>query len=101
MITVANRIPIKPEYARAFEDRFLSRPGMVENQPGFISYHLLRPAAEGDPYVVLTFRESQELYESWVNSEDFQQRHTGPKTLPMEAFAGRNKVELHQVIARK
>ena len=43
MITVANRIYVKQEYADAFEQRFRDRAGLVDKMPGFISNHVLRP----------------------------------------------------------
>lgn len=54
MITVANRIYVKPEYAEAFETAFRERAGLVDGMPGFVSNQVLRPVNEGDPYVVLT-----------------------------------------------
>ncbi len=53
MITVANRISVKPEYAEAFETAFRERAGLVDGMPGFVSNQVLRPVNEGDPYVVL------------------------------------------------
>ena len=37
MITVANRIYVKPEYAEAFEAAFRDRAGLVDGMPGFVS----------------------------------------------------------------
>jgi len=36
MITVANRIYVKPEYSDAFERVFRERAGLVDKMPGFI-----------------------------------------------------------------
>ena len=46
MITVANRIYVKREYADAFEKRFRERAGLVDKMPGFISNQVLRPVNE-------------------------------------------------------
>ena len=43
MITVANRIYVKPEYGEAFEARFRDRAGLVDGMPGFVSNMVLRP----------------------------------------------------------
>ena len=43
MITVANRIFVKAEFADAFEQRFRDRAGLVDRMPGFISNYVLRP----------------------------------------------------------
>lgn len=100
MITVANRIYVNPEYAEAFEQRFLDRAGLVDDMPGFIANMVLRPTAEGDPYVVLTFWESQEAFENWVNSDAFQKGHARSGSLPREAFTQRNKLEVHEVFSQ-
>lgn len=55
MITVANRIYVKPEYAEAFETAFRDRAGLVDGMPGFVSNQVLRPVNDGDPYVVFMF----------------------------------------------
>ncbi len=97
MITVANRINVKPEYADAFEQRFAERAGLVDGMPGFISNQVLRPANPDDPYVVLTFWESREAFEAWTRSDAFRQGHAQSSTLPRDAFTG-SKLEVHQVI---
>lgn len=58
MIVTCNRIPVKPEYAAAFEERFADRSTLVDGMKGFISFQLLRPTKAEDPYVVMTFWES-------------------------------------------
>jgi heme-degrading monooxygenase HmoA len=63
MITVANRIYVKPEYADAFEARFRERAGLVDKMPGFVSNQILRPVNEGDPYIVFTSPNVLELHE--------------------------------------
>ena len=44
MIVTANRIPVNPEFADAFEARFANRAGLVDNMPGFVANYVLRPA---------------------------------------------------------
>lgn len=97
MITVANRIFVRPEYAQAFEERFLQRPRLVDGMPGFIENHVLRPTKEGEPFVVLTFWESLEAFRAWTSSENFKEGHKGGSTLPKEAFSAPNIVEIHEV----
>ena len=100
MIAVANRIPVNPEHAAAFEQRFLDRPGQVERQPGFIATHLLRPTAEGQPYTVLTYWESRAAFEAWRGSPEFKEGHKGGHTLPAGTVAGRNVLEIWEVFSR-
>lgn len=98
MIVTANRIPVNPEYAEAFEARFVDRAGLVDTMPGFISNHVLRPATPDTPYIVLTYWESKEHFDAWVNSDAFRQGHARSGSLPREAFAGRNQLEMFEVV---
>lgn len=99
MIAVANRIYVHPEYADAFESRFQDRAGLVDEMEGFISNQVLRPTAEGDPYVVLTFWESRDAFQNWVGSDAFRKGHARSGTLPDEAFPKKSKLEIHDVIS--
>ena len=98
MITVANRIYVRPEYADAFEARFRERAGLVDKMPGFISNQILRPVNEGDPYVVFTTWQSRQDFLNWVRSDAFVRGHAQSGTLPKEAFSRSNVLELHEVI---
>jgi heme-degrading monooxygenase HmoA len=98
MITVANRIYVKQEYAEAFEERFRERAGLVDQMPGFVSNHVLRPVNEGDPYVVFTLWNSREDFLNWVRSDAFVKGHAQSGTLPKEAFSKSNVLEMHEVV---
>ncbi|CAM3838851.1 antibiotic biosynthesis monooxygenase family protein [Deinococcus frigens] len=98
MITVMNRIAVKPEYAEQFEARFLDRARLVDEMPGFVSNQVLRPVNPGDPHVVLTLWESRAAFEAWTSSDAFVKGHARSGSLPKEAFSGPNKLEIHEVI---
>lgn len=98
MITVANRIYVKPEYADAFEERFRQRAGLVDGMPGFISNQVLRPVNEGDPYVVFTVWNSRQNFLDWVRSDEFVKGHAQSGSLPKDAFSAANVLELHEVV---
>lgn len=98
MITVANRIPVKPEAAEAFEETFQKRLGGVDRFDGFIAFQLLRPHKPDDPYVVLTFWDKEESFRAWTTSEDFKQQHRGSRELAKTVFSGPVKIEIHDVI---
>ncbi len=98
MIVTCNRIPVNPEYAEAFEQRFADRASLVDGMPGFISFQLLRPKQEGEPYVVMTFWESEADFEAWTESKAFKEGHARSGSLPPEAFAGHPKLEMYEVI---
>lgn len=99
MITVANRIYVHPEYHEAFEARFKDRAGLVDGMPGFVANHVLRPTEAGAPFVVLTFWESHEHFRAWTESDAFRQGHARSGSLPREAFAGKNVLEVHEVVS--
>lgn len=98
MIVTCNRIPVNPEHAAAFEKRFEDRASLVDGMPGFISFQLLRPLKEGDPYIVMTFWESREAFENWTQSAEFKEGHARSGKLPPDTFMGHPKLELHEVI---
>lgn len=98
MIVTCNRIPVNPEHAEAFEQRFADRASLVDGMPGFISFQLLRPKKEGDPYVVMTFWESEADFVAWTESKAFKEGHARSSTLPPEAFTGHPKLEMYEVI---
>lgn len=98
MITVANRLYVKPEYAAAFEKVFRERAGLVDKMAGFISNQVLRPVNEGDPYVVFTIWKSRDDFLAWVRSDEFAKGHAQSATLPRDAYAKANVLELHEVL---
>src|SRR6476620_145284 len=98
MITVANRIYVKPEYASAFEQRFRERAGLVDQMPGFISNQVLRPVNEGEPYVVFTIWNSRQDFLNWVRSDAFVKGHAQYGTLPKEAYSKPKVLEMHEVV---
>ena len=60
-----------PELAK----RFAARAGMVDTQPGFEEFMLLRPTAGEDRYFVLTRWESEEAFQAWRSGQAFQHGH--------------------------
>jgi heme-degrading monooxygenase HmoA len=98
MIVTCNRIPVNPAHAAAFEERFADRASLVDGMPGFISFQLLRPASDGDPYVVMTFWQSEAHFRAWTESDAFKEGHARSGSLPPETFAGHPKLEMYEVI---
>nr|WP_218909036.1 antibiotic biosynthesis monooxygenase [Nocardiopsis sinuspersici] len=65
-----------PEGAGAtLEERFSKRAGLVEDQPGFEEFQLLRPVEGTDKYLVYTRWRSEEDFQNWVNGQAFRQGH--------------------------
>ncbi len=98
MFVVMNRIPVNLDHADAFEERFKDRAALVDHMPGFVSFNLLRPVGEGEPYVVETCWESKAHFEEWTNSDEFQQGHAQVGMLPSEAFLGHPTLETFEVV---
>lgn len=98
MFVICNRIPVNPEFNEAFEERFSNRSQMVDGMKGFIAFNLLRPRVEGDPYVVMTFWETEEDFQAWTQSKEFKHGHSQSGSLPSEAFLGHPKLERFEVI---
>lgn len=98
MFIVMNRIPVHPEYAEQFEERFRNRAHLVDGMPGFIRNEVLKPASEGKPYIVMTYWQTREDFERWTQSDEFKQGHARSGSLPKEAFSGRNELEMFDVI---
>lgn len=97
MIVVMNRIPVNAAYQEAFEERFADRAALVDGMDGFVSFRLLRPVKAEDPYVVMTFWETQDHFLAWTHSDAFKQGHAQAGRLPKEAFQGHPKVEVMEV----
>ncbi len=98
MIAVMNRIPVNPDFNEAFEERFADRAALVDGMDGFVSFRLLRPTKEGDPYIVLTIWESHEHFKAWTESDEFKKGHAQSGRLPHEAFLGHPNLEIMEVL---
>lgn len=70
-----NAIEVPPGMGDQLEARFAARAGMVDQQPGFEEFMLLRPVAGDDRYFVVTRWESEEAFQNWRNGQAFQHQH--------------------------
>ena len=70
-----NAIEVPPGKGEELEARFAARAGMVDQQPGFEEFMLLRPVAGEDGYFGVTRWESEEAFENWRNGQAFQHQH--------------------------
>lgn len=94
MIVVQNRVPVAEGHEDAFVERFRSRKGLVDDQPGFIRNLVLRPI-KGDTFIVLTFWESEEHFRAWTRSDAFKEAHS--RVPPKDMFRGHSELEIHEV----
>lgn len=75
-IVQINLLTVPEGMGPELEKRFAGRKRAVDGTPGFEGFDLLRPTSgDNDRYMVLTRWESQEAFEAWLNSRDFQQGH--------------------------
>src|ERR1700687_668285 len=70
-----NAIEVAPGRGEALEERFANRAGEVEQQPGFLSFELLRPVEGETRYFVYSRWKSEEHYRAWVESPAFTRGH--------------------------
>ncbi|CAM3778269.1 antibiotic biosynthesis monooxygenase family protein [Mesobacillus thioparans] len=71
---VFNNIPVTDEGRPLFEDRFLNRPRMIENEPGFVAIRVLRPLSS-NTYIILTIWENESSFENWQKSKAYAHAH--------------------------
>ena len=70
-----NAIAVPPGAGPELEKRFAARARSVEQMPGFEDFQLLRPVEGEERYFVYTRWDSEESFQSWVNSQAFQHGH--------------------------
>ena len=70
-----NAITVPDGRGHELEGRFARRAAAVENAPGFEGFELLRPVEGETRYFVYTRWESEEAFQNWFNSQDFQRGH--------------------------
>lgn len=71
---VFNNIPVTDEGRPLFEDRFLNRPRLIENEPGFAAIRVLRPLSS-NTYIILTIWENEGAFENWQKSKAYENAH--------------------------
>ncbi len=75
-IVQINLLTVPEGMGPELEKRFAGRKKAVDGTPGFEGFDLLRPTSgDNEKYMVLTRWESQEAFQTWLNSRDFQAGH--------------------------
>lgn len=70
-----NYINCKPHYAERFECLFCSRAKMIDNMDGFVGMNVLKCQDDGEPYLVVSYWESEAHFKAWVGSPEFYEGH--------------------------
>ncbi len=95
MIVAVNRIFVKKEFQKEFEERFKNRKKLIEKQKGFIRIEILKPLDRED-YLVMTYWENKQNFLNWVNSEEFKEAHRNSP--PSEWFSKKNEFSIYEVL---
>lgn len=75
-VVKVNAIEVPEGAGPELEARFAKRAGAVENSPGFEAFQLLRPTEGETRYFVMTWWDSEESFQGWMNSQDFSKGHS-------------------------
>jgi heme-degrading monooxygenase HmoA len=75
-----NAIEVPEGKGPELEARFAARLGGIEHMAGFEEFMLLRPVAGDDRYFVVTRWESEESFQNWRTSREFQNQHANTHT---------------------
>lgn len=96
MFVITNRIDVTAQTAEAFEKAFTdSMRSTLSEVPGLKRTTLMRPEAEGLPYVSTMEFESRTDFMTWLKSDSFKASHSDQQAPGMQAP---NAVEQHTMI---
>lgn len=70
-----NFIDCKTDYAERFESLFRSRARKIDRMPGFLGMNVLKCTESGEPYLVVSYWETEADFEAWVGSPEFHEGH--------------------------
>ncbi|MBV7294733.1 antibiotic biosynthesis monooxygenase [Corynebacterium sp. TAE3-ERU12] len=68
-IVKINALTVPADHRPELEKRFSARAGVIDGQPGFLGFQLLRPTAGEDRYFVVTHWTDEEAYANWRDGE--------------------------------
>ena len=72
-----NAIEVPDGMGPQLEERFAGRARAVEGFDGFEDFQLLRPTEGETRYFVYTRWASEDAFQAWMNSQDFERGHAG------------------------
>ncbi len=70
-----NYIQCDADYQTRFEELFGTRAKAIDRMPGFQFMNVLKPKGAGDPYLIVSFWDSEEQFKAWTNSPEFIEGH--------------------------
>jgi heme-degrading monooxygenase HmoA len=54
---------------------FKTRKGAIDLMPGFKNMNVLKPNAEDDSYLIVSYWDTEEQFKTWTKSEAFLEGH--------------------------
>jgi heme-degrading monooxygenase HmoA len=70
-----NYIECDASYRGRFEELFGTRAHAIDRLPGFRFMHVLRPADESDPYLIVSHWDDEASFQEWTRSPEFLEGH--------------------------
>ena len=70
-----NTIHCRQHYAERFECLFCSRAKAIDRMAGFLGMHVLKCSTPTEPYLVVSYWQSEEHFKAWVGSPEFHEGH--------------------------
>ncbi len=70
-----NYIQCTPSYQERFEYLFSTRAKAIDAMPGFVDMHVLKPTKPNDPYLIVSYWESETAFQQWTKSDAFIEGH--------------------------
>lgn len=70
-----NYIQCEEHYTERFEALFRTRAGAIDAMPGFRHMNVLKPQRPGEPYLVVSYWDSEQQFKAWTQSPSFLEGH--------------------------
>jgi heme-degrading monooxygenase HmoA len=70
-----NYISCSPEYRERFEYLFGNRARAIDIMPGFKDMKVLKPAKDGEDYLIVSYWDSEDSFKEWTKSPAFIEGH--------------------------
>ncbi|EXF24525.1 antibiotic biosynthesis monooxygenase [Nesterenkonia sp. AN1] len=80
-----NAITVPADSGDELGKRFAARRDSMEGTEGFEGFELLKPTDDRHTWLVITRWASEEAFENWRTSQDFQRSHSGGEAPAGEA----------------
>jgi len=76
-VVAISRFTVSETVARDIEARFVRRPHLVDQHPGFLSCEVLKTGNNPVTFVLITRWKSRSMLKAYLQSDDFKLVHAG------------------------